>query len=238
MKRLKMLFVLFLSFSLTGCIQDYTITIEKSDAAAEYMAGLLLKYDEDYEQGLLSEKDLSVKNIDEDETVTEGNDDTTVASSDSVSQSDASNSDNDTIQDYTLTEVIGHQDFNFKYGGYELTETYPEDPDSAGFSLTPRDGYQLLVTSFTVKNLSDSKKELNLIDTDIAYQLDINVGTVYKPLLTLLENDLQYIDITIEGGKSEKVLLVFEISKDIDMSNVNLIVSKESKSVIIEMKNK
>jgi hypothetical protein len=62
------------------------------------------------------------------------------------------------------------------------------------------------------------------------------VGTVYKPLLTLLENDLQYIDITIEAGKTETVLLVFEVSKDVEISEINLIALKDERTEIIEIK--
>jgi len=93
-----------------------------------------------------------------------------------------------------------------------------------------------LVASFLAKNISDKEKTLNLSNSKVLYQLDINVGTVYKPLLTLLENDLQYIDITIGAGKNKTVLLVFEVSKDIDISNINLIASKDDRTEIIEFK--
>lgn len=71
---------------------------------------------------------------------------------------------------------------------------------------------------------------------DLSYQLDVNVGTIYKPLLTLLKNDLQYFDITLKPGQSEKALLVFEISKDRDAANINLLISRENRSKIIEIK--
>lgn len=235
MKRLKMIIVLLLSLTLTGCIQKYTVTDEKSDAYAEYMAGLLLKYDKGYEQSLIPEQELTEG--DQTDTVAEGNtptpvpEGTTDTTGDNTAQSDSAAS-----NEASLTEVVGLEGFEVKYTGYKLADTYPEDTDAAGFTLTPRQGYQLLVTEFSVKNTSGKKKELNLIDTNITYQLDINVGTVYKPLLTLLQNDLQYIDITIDKGKSENVLLVFEVSKDTDMSNVNLIVSNNDKSNIIGIK--
>jgi hypothetical protein len=93
-----------------------------------------------------------------------------------------------------------------------------------------------LVASFTATNKKKSKNTLNLSKEEVLYQLDINVGTVYKPQFTLLENDLQYIDLAFKGGESKTVLLVFEISKEADISNINLIISKEDRSEIIEIK--
>jgi hypothetical protein len=235
MKRLKILLVFLLSFTLTGCIKEYSYTDEKSNAIAEYMASLLLKYDKDYDQALIPDDELNESSQDDAgstvEDTTSDTEDTSGTSGAEVTQTPS-----DTNNDYSLIEVLGIDGFDMAYSGYKLADTYPEDADSAGFTLTPRNGYQLLVTEFTVKNISDQKKELNLINSDISYQLDINMSTVYKPLLTLLQNDLQYIDMTIAGGKSEKVLLVFEISKDVDMSNVNLIVSKDGISNTFEIK--
>ena len=48
----------------------------------------------------------------------------------------------------TLSEVIGDSNFNFKYTGYKLVNTYPEDEINRVFSLDPREGYQLLVVDF------------------------------------------------------------------------------------------
>lgn len=235
MRRLKILLVLLISFSLTGCIQEYSVSEEKSDAYADYMAGLLLKYDSDYEKSLIPEEELNGDTQDEgnvaENVTSDASEETTDTSGESSTQSDTVND-----KKASLTEVVGQEGLEVEYTGYKLADTYPEDADAAGFTLTPRPGFQLLVTKFTIKNTSGKKKELNLIDTDITYQLDINVGTVYKPLLTLLQNDLQYIDISIGKGKSEDVLLVFEISKDTDMSNVNLIVSSGDKSNILEIK--
>ena len=233
MRRLKLVIIICFMFSLTGCIQEYNVSEQQNDAAAEYMAGLLLKYDEDYEQGLTPMNEIPVEN-----TTTDMGTDTPTPT---IAPEDDSTINSDgkevvTQKEYTLTEVIGEKDFDIQFKGYQITETYPEDIESTYFSLTPREGNQLLVTSFSVLNNTDSEKTLNLSKAKIIYQLDINVGTVYKPSLTLLENDLQYIDMAIKGGKTKTVLLIFEVSKDKDITEINLIISKDNKSEIIEVK--
>jgi len=234
MKRLRLLPILLLLFGLTGCIKEYTLKEEQSDAVAEYMAGKLLEYEDTYEQDLVLE----------DELMEAGQEDSAqIISPTAVAENPSSDSNNtegtieetDASIDYSLAEVIGVEDFDIQYKGYTVTETYPEDSDSTYFSLTARKGNQLLAVAFDLKNTTKSKKTLNLSKSKVLYQLDINVDTIYKPSLTLLENDLQYIDISVAGGKTEQVLLIFEVAKTTDLSDVNLIVSKDKKTKIIKI---
>jgi hypothetical protein len=242
MKRLKLVLVLLLSsFTLTGCIQEYTVTAEKSDAIAEYMAGVLLENDKNYDQDLVPMEDINAgdeavdsEDTEEDESASEAADASAEDAAGEAAASDAKNT--DAQEQYTLSEVVGKKNFNIQYKGYKLTETYPEDPESAYFSITPRQEYQLLVITFSVENASSTDKQFDLSKTSINYQLDINVGTIYKPQFTLLENDLRYIDMSIKGKETQEAVLVFEVSKDIDISDINLIVSNADKSEIIEIK--
>jgi hypothetical protein len=241
MKRLRLVLFLLLSFTLTGCIQKYNVADEQSDAIAEYMAGMLLENDKDYEQDLIPMKDLEADNSDEASASSDESNDASAAENTATENNSDGNSvsNSDSTEDkdsYTLSEVIGKKNFNIEYKGYKLTDTYPENPESAYFTITPRDGYGLLVITFTVKNTSSKEKKFDLSNTDVKYQLDINVGTIYKPQFTLLENDLRYFDMTIKGGKTKEAVLVFEVTKDIDISNINLIISNADKSKILEIK--
>ncbi|HWT76094.1 MAG TPA: hypothetical protein VN258_15440 [Mobilitalea sp.] len=252
MKKLKIILILILSLTLTGCMKAYKYTDEQSDAVAEYMAGVLLENDKNYDQALIPMEDTSIKTS-TDGSSTEGSsiegsstegtstdgsssDGSASTSGTSDTNGDSAEASGETQKDYTLTQVIGQSGFAIQCKGYQLVDAYPEDSESANFSLSPEKGYQLLVASFIVKNTSDAKKEINLIKSGVTYQLDVNTGTVYKPLLTLLENDLQYLDLTIGAGKSQKVLLIFEVEKGANVANVNLIVKKDNKSTTITLK--
>lgn len=239
MKKLILGMILLLMFSLTGCIHKYQLTEADAEVAAEYMAGLLLNQDENYKPDLLNREEL--QNEEQSEVITEEDSDakptTAPDSGDNASQTQMNNETTGEAEDnFTIAEVIGTKNFDIQYDSYKLCDVYPEDESNAYFSLTPLKGNQLLVASFTVKNITGEKKRLDLRKSEVAYQLDINVGTIYKPLLTLLENNLKYIDITIGAGKKESVLLIFEVSKNIDINNINLIISNGAKTDIIEIK--
>jgi hypothetical protein len=236
MKRLKFAIIIILVLSLSGCVKEKSLTEEKSDAIAEYMAGLILKYDRNYNQEMFSTAELTSKNSGN--TVTQAPTQVptptpTLAPSQFPSQGDTtaevSDKDNSSVTDYSMLDVLKKKNFDINYKSYRLTNTYPDDTDKAYFVLEPRNGYQLMVVTFTTKNLSKSSKTLNLSKDNFSYKLKIN-ETVYKPLLTLLENDLQYIDEKIGSGKTKKALLIFEISKDDKVTNGKLEVSKGKKT--------
>lgn len=261
MKKVKLAIIIFFVFSLTGCIQKYTLTDKQGDAAVEYMAGLVLKYDKNYNQRLLindkkqEELDIITKAAEKSNVI--NNDVDIIPSVAASTESDTNNSvtmnensatptqggqeaDTNIVtvekSNATLSEVIGKNDFEIEYLNYKLHNSYPENSDETSFSLDPGKGNQLLVVSFSVKNLSNETKNFNLINSKIVYKLDINDGITYKPLLTLLENDLRYIDKKFGAGKANDLVLVFEVSEKTNISDINLIVSRGSKTNIIELK--
>lgn len=238
MKKLAFAGILLISLSLTGCVREYQLTDNETGIAAEYMAGVLLAQDGKYNSNLIAMDQLELHNNEStsDEKETEETSKETSVDDEALSQSDEEGEVEVINQKSSLSEVMGAKNFEIQFLGSEIYEAYPNDESSAYFSLTAREGNQLLVASFSVENKTKKEKRLNLKKAGINYQLDINVGTIYKPALTLLENDLRYIDITIDAGKKETVLLIFEISKDAAMKDVNLIISKDSKSEIIEIK--
>ncbi len=231
MKRLIMAGVLLSALLLSGCVKETNLTEKQSNAAAEYMAGLLLKYDRNYDQKLVDMEEL---------TDTETNFVTAVPTPTVKPQNTKDDPDlgsTDNKQDnYTLAEVIGNKDFTIDYKNYKFTNTYPENTEETYFTLIPRNGYQLLVVSFDIKNITEKVRTFNLNEDNIAYKLYTNSDTIYKPLLTLLENDMQYINVKIGAGKSKAILLVFEIKKNTDTSKVNLVISKDKKSETIKIK--
>ena len=245
MKRLLVLIICILSITLAGCIKDYPLSEAQTDIVAEYMANRLLHYDKHYSSSLLSYQeiyeiepeptdipDINDENNDIDDSVNDENNDIDESNNDENSDNDGTVSED--IQ-YTLSEVIGDDSFDIQYSGYHLADTYPEDESNLVFSVDPRKGYQLLVVDFIVENISDEDRIIDLSKAQIQYQLDINVGTIYKPQLALLENNLQYIKLNVRAGEKIPAILIFEVTRDIDMSDINLIVTRDTKTKIIEI---
>ena len=239
MKRKIILCILLIAFSLTGCINSYDYTEVETDSVAEYMAGLLLKYDSEYNQALAPIEKVIKEDIGE---VLKEQEQQNEPQTESTEKTAIQNDKNQTEQPgqpeqiYTISDVIGVKDFELQYQTYRLTDAYPEDTDTAYFTLTPRNGYQLLITEFNLKNTTKKQKTLNLTKDKIQYQLVVNEGTEYKPLLTLLENDLQYINIILEKQEETKVLLIYEVPTEVEITNMNLYISKDSKSVTVKVK--
>ena len=240
MKKLVLVVLFSLTLSLTGCMHEYQLSEEATGVVAEYMAGVLLANDENYEKKLFDQKELDAaiaKDLEEaDSSIEENTEDEPVQEPTEDVKDPEENEGTESDKDYTLTEVIGADGFNITYNNYKLYNVYPEDETNAYFSLTPLEGNQLFVASFSVENTTEKEKKLDLRKSKVDYQLDINVGTIYKPLLTLLENNLKYIDMNIGIDKKEEVLLIFEVSKDIQLNDINLIISNGSKTEIIEIK--
>jgi len=234
MKRLRLILILFLSFSLTGCIQKFNYTEEEGDAVAEYMAGRLLAHDRNYDQELiLYEKLLEEQEAKDNAGDPAGSGDSGVVPGGDSKEEGQNGAD---LKESSLSNVIGGKYFNVKYKGYKLAEVYPDEEENPYFSLTARPGYRLLVVSFVVTNKTDKEREFDLSQADVKYQLNINVGTIYKPQFTLLENDLRYIDVKLGAKASTEALLVFEVSDETDISNIQLTVAKGESTSTVEIK--
>jgi hypothetical protein len=219
-------------------MKDYPLNEAQTDIVAEYMASRLLENEKKFTPSLISYYEvLEIDKLTLDDKILPEPTEIPLESDDNIANSDdTSTPDSPSDIQYTLSEVIGEADFDIKYTGYQLASTYPEDESNLVFSVDPRAGYQLLVVDFTIENIADTDKIIDLSKATILYQLDINVGTIYKPQFALLENNLQYIKLNVRSGEKIPAVLIFEVTKDIDMSDINLIVSRDARTEIIEIK--
>lgn len=248
LKKLLLTLVVAISFSITGCTQSANISDAKYNVVAEYMASAILKYDRYYEEQL---EDVVLvahaQEISKDQDNGIGNgvtniNDTTVANDVSLSPEGVETINltqtqpSETSQYSELSEVIGKKDFDIQFKNLNLYQSFPNAKNNAYFTIEARSNKKLMVLEFDIKNKTTENKNINLMDSDITYQLVINEGSNYKSLMTLLLNDLQFIDVDIKGEKSEKGYLVFEVSRDVKTDNMKLLVSRDSLEASIDLK--
>lgn len=138
--------------------------------------------------------------------------------------------------DYSITEIIGDSDFDVQYTGYKLVDTYPEDETNQVFSVDPRMGYRLLVLNFSVENITDKDKTIDLVSDDIKLILNINNNEMLYPQLTLLENNLQFIKMDIKANEKITAVVIFEVPEDMELTDMSLTVSKDSMTKEIVVK--
>jgi hypothetical protein len=222
------------------------MTEQESNIMAEYMAGVVLKHS-GYKETLVypeSKKTLDVQEVNSgldtgstQAPTTPTTPTTSPAQSPTTSETLAENQ-NPTKDPITQLEsfndLIKNKDFDVKYADFALLDKYPSK-SSDYFDLEPNSGNKLFVVKFNVTNLSDKTKIFNLIDQSLNYKLDNNSGNSYAPMKTLLTNDLQFINVNIAAGDSYNAVVVFEVPKDIDITKINLNISKADKTTTIAM---
>lgn len=214
---------------LTGCGSSISLTDNETSIVAEYVGGLVLKYDKNYEDSLIVPEDI----LEEDVQATVTPTPTTAPSDEGVNNAnDTVSKDSNKQANADFTEVIGIEGLTVEYSGYKTSDNY-SDPY---FTIESGDGKQLLIVGFDVKNTTKKDVAMNLGNSDISYQLDINTGTFQKPLLTFLDNDLRLIDTTVEANSTLKTVLVFNVSDKINLDVVNVIISRGDKTAIVKLK--
>lgn len=243
MRKLSVIVSLLFILSLTGCATEYNLSEGDTNLVAEGIAGLLLKYDYNYrEQALLLPKievpnstvsDASSEDVADEDKV----EDMTIDVADEGNSSDMEelNIDEPTIQESTLTEVIGDDNIEIQYKDYGLYPTYPANDVNSYFSLTASKGRQLLVLTFTAKNVTDESQLLNLMDSKVKFKLNINDSKSVNPLYTFLENSLMFINYEIGPQKEEELILVFEINPE-DVNTSSFTASRDDMSYEVKLK--
>ncbi|CRZ34806.1 hypothetical protein DFR55_14218 [Herbinix hemicellulosilytica] len=236
MKKISFVLICIFALLLTGCMKKYPLNENNINAVAEYMAGLLLKYDKNYSADLLS-----YSKINETSASEEKEDINDIAENDSKdSNTDTVNEDNNRneseTKEYTLSEVIGETNFDFQYVGYRTVDTLSDDETNQVFYIDAKQGYRFFVVEFEVENITDSEKLLDLIKSDARYMLHINDETTYRPQSVLLENNLLFINTNIKAGEKISAILAFEVEEDADLSNVNLVVTNDTMTKELKVK--
>lgn len=240
MKKLFLCFVLLCGFMLTGCAKLTELSDQESDMLAEYMAGSLLKYDKNYEEALInpeyikeSEAREEVQDTDSNsETVDNGQTDNQVSNSDETKQDDTENQEKSTVSLESLFKQIKKDSFDISYTKYKTYDSYSEK--DGYLVVESSQGKQLVVVNFEIKNNSKKKQSFNLIESGLEYQLNLD-GTVYGPMMTLLMNDIQYINLDLDPGEKTNAVIVFHVKKGTDLSKANVTIGYQDKTTIIDL---
>lgn len=214
---------------LTGCASSISLTDNESDLVAEYIAGLMFKYDSNYEEALIPPEEENEEMV---VTISPSPTPVSMNGSDKGAISQNEIKDGNVQANADFTEVIGVKNLEIEYVGYEEKDSLSDNY----FNIESGEGKNLVIVKFKLKNTSDKDIKLNLTKSNILYQLDINTGNFQKPLLTFLDNDLRMIDTTIKARSSLDTVLVFNVSAKVNLDVVNVIVSHSHKTAIIKLK--
>ena len=137
----------------------------------------------------------------------------------------------DSQKEVSLDDLYHLKGVSILYTSYCLADKYGSS------QIRAEQGKKLLVAEFSLKNNSGAKKKVKLIDRrKISYQLNVD-GTTYSPQISLLENQLDYLEATIAKGKSQKAVLVFQVDKNAtNASSIDLSIEEGNNKTSVKMK--
>ena len=233
---------------LAGCLEATPLNEEEMDVVAEYAASLLLKYDRHYDTPLYYAEDREVrlsptptptpkpKNPTATPTPVADNKNPSgsgpqeeVSATATPTPAPLYNQEETTNQ---LTGLMAVEDITVSCTGCELMDSVVSNDY---FSLQAKEGSQYAVVSFLLQNNSDRDVVFDASGRGLEYSMDVNIDTIFRASLSLLENDLQYMEIQVPASGSAEAVLVFEIS-DTEIKTLHLIIQdKEENTVFVKL---
>ena len=215
--------------SLTGCADIKNLSEEQENEIAEYAAGVLLQNSDKYSYRLITKEEKEVT-----ETPTPMPATPTPTSADAPQESQPEQTKaapEDSQKEVSLDDLYHLKGVSILYTSYRLADKYGSS------QIRAEQGKKLLVAEFSLKNNSGAKKKVKLIDRrKITYQLNVD-GTTYSPQISLLENQLDYLEAVIAKGKSQKAVLVFQVDKNAtNASSIDLSIEEGNNKTSVKMK--
>lgn len=246
MKKGKMIGLVTLVMCLmTGCVDHMPeMTQEQSDLIAEYAADLLLKYSPNYEYRLADEALLvegSTEVMSEAETEEEATIETQKVEKESIhveTDLEATQESEETqetqmqveladITEVDLAELFALEGLKLSYDSYEVCTSYPNKPESAGFTVSAAEDGALLIVHFTVENVSEEEIQCDLFEAGVDISMNVNDSGEQSVVNTLLTNDITTFIETMDASEKQKVVAVLEIGAEEEIETLTMKISRE-----------
>lgn len=218
---------------LTSCASQVPELSElDNNKAAEYIAGEVLKHDEDYPYAL--DYDRSIL----DATPTPAPTPKPVVTPKPVENSTDSNGgvsadiqgDEPAVQEISGAEILGIPGVEIRYVSAVVQDSYGKGYES----IVASKGKELLIVKFRIKNTGQDAQKIDLFNQKLEYILSQGDKTI-APEHSSAAGDLQYLDTTISPGKSKQGVLLFEIDKDTQLEGSSLRIINEMKQTTITL---
>ena len=235
---------------LAGCLEATPLTDEEMDVVAEYAASLLLKYDKHYDTPLYYAEEREARLTPTPTPTPKPKNPTATPvpvpennpSSGNGPGEESSNTPTPTPspapfynQEETtnqLTGLLAVDDIRISCTGCELMDSVVSNDY---FSLQAKEGRKYAVVSFLLHNNSDKDLVFDASGKGLEYSMDVNISTSFRASLSLLENDLQYMEIPVPASGTAEAVLVFEIA-DTEINTLHLIIQdKEDNTVFVKL---
>lgn len=222
------------------------MTEQQEKLVTEYAAGLLIKYDNAYDGGLLTEEALAkaeAKEIEQREKAERQKQlaEEYVAKSEKAKQEKEEKKSKDkkdkeeakeepkgpvAIASDSVAEFMGLEEFKLEYTGYETVKSYPSDGGGV-FSVDAGNGKDLVVANFNLSNISGKAVEIDMFRSSTKFNLQLADGSIQQSCPTLLLDDFSVYKDNVDAGASSEVVLLFEVNEGSSLSGASIIVNSE-----------
>ncbi len=243
-----MCLVMLLSICGCGMFASLDLTEEESGLIAEYAAGLLKKYDRNATRLMnpdaVAEPEDTQKPEEElpeepaPEATPEETSDATSAEELSFEDLSAQESAEDLgVEDLSSEESVysaesiasclGLENIDVNYRGYEICDTYPEQPDNSWLiSMSAVEGKKLVVVRFEIANNGSGEVSCDILNAGKQYRLIVNGDKRINETVTVLMDSFSQYNGTLASGDSEEAVLIFELDNDLveQVKNLDLVI--------------
>lgn len=232
-----------------GCLEETPLTDAELDVVAEYAAGLLLKYDKNYEPYLLAAEQLTPTPTEAPEVTPEApitgtpdvdNPGTQTTITPEPTPTPTAIPENGEATNEQLTKVFGVENLSLSYDTYDLCESYNSNEY---YNLGAKEGREYLVVYFLLENTSEEDQELSLSDEKYFYSLYLNATDLYRPTFTMELNDIHFlgtkdVPFVLKAGETFEAVLIFDIpnNKTVDMAHLTIMNYETDETVFIRLK--
>ena len=249
------LFSIMLAFSLCGCgmFASLDLTEEESGLIAEYAAGLLKKYNRNgaklMNPDTLQEEETAQQEEPEEPEIPEeepkADEPEAAFSAEELSFEDLSeeNPDELGVEDVSGEEIayssdsmaacLGLSGIEVNYQGYDVCDTYPDQPDNSWLiSMSARKGKKLVVVRFELANNSSDKQQCDILNAGKQYRLIVNNEKRINETVTVLMDSFSQYSATLDAGASEEAVLIFELDEELvdQVNSLDLVIKDSSGS--------
>ncbi|MDD6208063.1 MAG: hypothetical protein PUB10_06050 [Clostridiales bacterium] len=239
-KTILFLGVLMVAVFLGGCSSGTDLSEKENDSLAEYMAGSLLKHDKNYDQAFTYEEAQESASELHSEEIPPADESPEPSSEPDVpaepSAGETSSGDTKKAASCELWELYEVDGIKISYDSASICDSYPKGASSSYYSVGAKKKHKLVVLKFNVRNSKNKKVMLNLLESGISYQLKTEDGGVYQPLITLVVEDLQYLDYYVAKNGKDQAVLIFEVPEKVKTNGAVFCASKENKACEITVK--
>lgn len=242
-RRLTTFTVVIMSVLMAGCAipQLPEMTETQEELVTEYAAGLLLKYDDSFENGILSAEELEIAEAKEREKFEKAEKQKKLAE-EYVAKSEAAKKEKEKekkekegkgeeaekpantpnlVDPGNVGYFLNYSDVSISYAGYSTTKTYPESGNNV-FSVDASMGKELVVVKYTISNNTADDQSISMDASQNKFRLVLADGTSASSCATLLLDDMSMYKNTITPGASDNVVLVFEVGDGVDLSGATV----------------